>query len=123
MLDKVSQFGIPIANLQNELNPLVNQTEVLLQGKALGAFFTASRPLAKGKIIENPVICSIAEKYQKTPAQVALKWAIDKGNVAVIPNSRSKARMIENLQIFDIRLDVEDTRRIDGLNPLCIGPI
>lgn len=115
MLDNVSQFGIPIANLQNEFNPLANQPEVLLQGRALGAFFTASRPLAKGNIIKNPVICSIAEKYQKTPAQISLKWAIDKGNVAVIPNSRSRERMIENLQVFDIRLDVDDTRKIDGL--------
>ncbi len=122
MLDKISQFGIPIANLQNEFNPLANQPEVLQQGKRLGAFFTASRPLAKGKIVDNPVLCSIAAKYQKTPAQIALKWAIDKGNVAVIPNSRSKARMIENLKIFDIRLDVEDTRKIDSLNQLFSGP-
>ena len=69
----------------------------------------------RGGTFENPVIAEIAEKYQKTPAQVMLRWHIQRG-VVVIPKSTHIERMEENFNVFDFTLSDEDMKTIAELD-------
>ena len=69
----------------------------------------------KSKIIEEPILASIGKKYNKTPAQVILRWNIDLG-IVTIPKSITPERIRENLDIFDFELTAEDIAAIDALN-------
>jgi diketogulonate reductase-like aldo/keto reductase len=72
--------------------------------------------------LDDPVLKDLALKYGKTPAQIVLRWDLQKG-VITIPKSVRKERIIENSQIFDFQLTDEDMQRIDGLNQdLRLGP-
>ncbi len=72
-------------------------------------------PLARGKRWGDPVIAGLAQRYGKTPAQIMIRWALEKGFV-VIPKSVRRERIIENANVFDFALSPEDMRRLDGLN-------
>ena len=75
-------------------------------------------PLAQHRIkeiIENPVVKEIAEKYGKTPTQVALRYTVQRG-IVVIPKTTSKARMEENLDLFDFSLTEEDIEKLKALD-------
>jgi 2,5-diketo-D-gluconate reductase A len=65
--------------------------------------------------VDEPAIGVIAEKHQKSPAQVILRWHMQKGNVA-IPKSATPARIVENISIFDFELDESDMLAIDLLD-------
>ena len=67
------------------------------------------------EIIENPVVKEIAEKYGKTPTQVALRYTVQRG-IVVIPKTTSKARMEENLDLFDFSLTEEDIEKLKALD-------
>ena len=57
----------------------------------------------------------MAEKYKKTPAQIVLRWDIQRG-IITIPKSQKPERMKENFEIFDFEMNEEDIKEIDGLN-------
>lgn len=112
--------------LNNEVVPAVNQIEVhpfFPQAEAqavmeeYGIHMEAWGPLAEGKnnIFENEILKEIAEKHQKTVAQVILRWHIER-DVIIIPKSVRKERMQENLDIFDFSLDQHDMEKISTLN-------
>ena len=71
-------------------------------------------PLARGKLLNNETIKKIAEKYNKTPSQIILRWNIE-SNISVIPKSKTKERIEENINIFDFKLDREDIENINNL--------
>ncbi len=64
---------------------------------------------------DNPIIDEIAKKYGKTPAQVMLRWHIQRG-IVVIPKSTHIERMEENFNVFDFTLSDEDMKTIAGLD-------
>ena len=112
--------------LHNEVKPMVNQIETnpLFQQREANAFMRqegiqheAWAPFAEGRrdIFNNPTVKAIADRHGKTAAQVMLRWLNQRG-VVVIPKSVSKARMAENLDIFDFTLDDEDMRRMAVLD-------
>lgn len=112
--------------LHNEVKPMVNQIEtnpLLLQREANaflrqeGIQHEAWAPFAEGRrdIFNNPTVKAIAERHGKTAAQVMLRWLNQRG-VVVIPKSVSKARMAENLDIFDFTLDDGEMRRMAVLD-------
>ncbi len=112
--------------LHNEVKPMVNQIETnpLFQQREANAFMRqegiqheAWAPFAEGRrsIFNNPTVKAIAGRHGKTTAQVMLRWLNQRG-VVVIPKSVSKARMAENLDIFDFTLDDEDMRRMAVLD-------
>jgi 2,5-diketo-D-gluconate reductase A len=72
-------------------------------------------PLAKGRVLDDPVITELAASDGRTPAQVVLRWHLQLGNV-VIPKSVTPERIDENLQIFDFALTNEAVRRIEALD-------
>lgn len=107
-----------------EVVPMVNQIELhpLLSQKPLRDFCAeqnivveAWSPLGSGKILNNPEIKTIAEKYGKSVAQVILRWDLQHG-IVTIPKSVHKERIIENADVFDFELTKEDMAAIDALN-------
>jgi len=72
-------------------------------------------PLARGKKLDDHTVAEIARQYGKTPAQVLIRWALEKGMV-VIPKSIRRERIIENANIFDFSLSAADIQQLDGLN-------
>lgn len=86
----------------------------------LGVQPQAWAPFAEGLkgMFTEPVLQEIADKHGKTPAQVILRWNVQQG-VIVIPKSAHKARMAENLAIWDFALDKEDMEKIAALDKGC----
>lgn len=104
---------VPAIN-QIELHPLLPQEE-LRSFDALHTIVTeAWSPLARGRLLDDPIITGIAARVGKTPAQVVLRWHIQLGNV-VIPKSVTPARIVENLDVFDVELDDADMAAISSL--------
>ena len=112
--------------LHNEVKPMVNQIETnpLFQQREASAFMRqegiqheAWAPFAEGKrdIFNNPTVKAIADRHGKTAGQVMLRWLNQRG-VVVIPKSVSKARMAENMDIFDFTLDDGEMRRMAVLD-------
>lgn len=100
---------------QVEYHPHLSQAELLEFCRKEGIQLEAWAPLKRGRIIEEPVIVEIAEKYSKTPAQVVLRWDVQQG-VVTIPKSVTAHRIKENADIFDFSLTSEEIEKIDGLN-------
>jgi 2,5-diketo-D-gluconate reductase A len=107
-----------------EVTPVVNQIEVhpYLAQDDLRSFNAdheiiteAWSPIAQGKVLGDPTITRIAEKYGKTPAQVTLRWHVQRGDV-VFPKSVTRSRIQENIDVFDFELDGTDMGDITGLD-------
>jgi diketogulonate reductase-like aldo/keto reductase len=80
-----------------------------------GIVFEAYSPLARGRGLDHPTITSIAERVDRTPAQVMLRWAIQHGTV-VIPKSSRQDRIRSNAQLFDFELNDADVQSLDALD-------
>ncbi len=113
-LPAAREAGIEITVNQVEFHPLLYDEKILDYCSREQIVVTAYSPLARGEALENKIIREIAEKHRKTPAQVSLRWEIDKGTVP-IPKAASHAHQEENIDIFDFRLESEDIARIDGI--------
>ena len=107
---------IPAVN-QIELHPFFQREEELEILKEYGIAAQAWAPFAEGMngMFTNPVLVEIGKKYNKTAAQVVLRWTIER-NVSVIPKSVHKNRMEQNLAIWDFSLNEEDMKKIATLD-------
>ena len=107
---------IPAVN-QVELHPFFAQDNALAVMKEFSVQPEAWGPMAEGKhgIFTHPVLTNIGSKYNKTAAQTALRWNIQRG-VVIIPKSTHKERMEENLDIWDFQLSDEDMAAINALD-------
>jgi 2,5-diketo-D-gluconate reductase A len=109
---------------ETEIRPAVNQIEVhpYLAQDDVRAFDAdheivteAWSPIAQGKVLSDPAITAIAERLDRTPAQVVLRWHVQRGDV-VFPKSVSRERMQENFALFDFELGTEDMASLTGLD-------
>ncbi|HET7577646.1 MAG TPA: aldo/keto reductase [Bacillales bacterium] len=100
---------------QLEFHPLLIQEELREFCKAEQIQMEAWSPLAHGKLLEDPTLKEIGEKYGKTPAQVMIRWDLDHG-VVTIPKSSNPDRIKQNSEVFDFELTSEDLAKIDALN-------
>jgi 2,5-diketo-D-gluconate reductase A len=107
-----------------EVRPAVNQIEIhpYLAQDELRAFDAdheivteAWSPIAQGNVLDDPAIVAIAERLGRTPAQVVLRWHIQRGDV-VFPKSVNRNRMEENFAVFDFALGEGDMAAITGLD-------
>ncbi|MEU1176927.1 aldo/keto reductase [Streptomyces sp. NPDC005820] len=106
---------IPAVN-QIELHPHLQQHALREFHAEQGIATEAWSPLGQGKgLLEVPAIVAIAQKHNRTPAQVVLRWHLQVGNV-VIPKSVTPSRIRENIEVFDFSLDIEDLAAISALN-------
>jgi diketogulonate reductase-like aldo/keto reductase len=116
LLDQaISLCPEPLVTLQAEFHPYLDQSTLLAACKARGLILTAYCPLGRGGIINDPVLCEIAQRLRKTVAQVTLRWLVQKGNVAPIPRSSNPQRIADNINVFDFTLSPDDMTRIDAL--------
>jgi len=105
---------VPAVN-QIELHPYFLNAEVRAFDEQHGIATEAWSPIAQGEVLDDPVIEEIAASVGKTPAQVVLRWQIQRGNI-VFPKSTTPARIEENFQIYDFELDDDQLERIDALD-------
>jgi diketogulonate reductase-like aldo/keto reductase len=104
----------PMIN-QVEYHPRLIQKELRAFCKEQGIQFEAWSPLMQGKLLDNPTLQEIANKYGKSIAQVIIRWDLQNG-VVTIPKSIKEHRIIENSNVFDFELTKEDMEQIDSLN-------
>lgn len=104
----------PMVN-QVELHPRLSQKELLSYCLENDIQLEAWSPLMQGQLLEQPELKVIAEKYNRSVAQIILRWDLQNG-VVVIPKSTKEHRIIENANIFDFTLSDDDMKTIDDLN-------
>jgi 2,5-diketo-D-gluconate reductase A len=100
---------------QIEIHPYLTQNEVREFCAQYQIAVEAWSPLAQGLALDDPTIVSIAKQVGKTPAQVVLRWHIERGDI-IFPKSVTPARIRENIDIFDFELSGEDVEAITALN-------
>ncbi len=114
-----------------EINPMVDQVEYhpRLAQKELRAFcqengiqMEAWSPLMQGQLLDNPVLKELADRHQKSVAQVIVRWDLQNG-VVTIPKSTKEHRIVENADVFNFELSSEDMAKIDALHEgVRVGP-
>jgi 2,5-diketo-D-gluconate reductase A len=107
-------YVTPAVN-QIELHPLLNQSELRAVNAQHNVVTEAYSPLAVGRLLDNPTVTSIAGEYDRTPAQVLIRWSIQLGNV-VIPPSDNPERIAGNFDVFDFELTAAHMETLNGLN-------
>jgi len=107
-----------------EIRPAVNQIEIhpYLTQDGLRAFDAdheiateAWSPIAQGKVLDDPAVVRVAERVGRTPAQVTLRWHVQRGDI-VFPKSVTRSRIEENFALFDFELSEDDMRELTTLN-------
>ncbi|XP_013403318.1 uncharacterized protein LOC106168704 [Lingula anatina] len=123
----VSNFLIPhLEDLLEEcrIRPMVNQVEHHPYNNEKDLFqfckdnniqYEGYCPLAKGRILNEPIVVEIAQQHNKTPAQVLIRWSLQDG-IVTIPKSTKESRVLENCQVFDFNLDSVAMAILDNLH-------
>ena len=117
IMDLMIHNKITSAVNQIEVNPFQQQIETQKFLQDNGVQLEAWAPFAEGKnnIFQNEILLSIAAKYQKSVAQVILRWLVQRGMIALAKTTR-KERMMENISVFDFELSAEDMAAIATLD-------
>ena len=115
-LDKLAAGSktVPAVN-QIEVHPYLTNEDVRSYGQSHGIATEAWSPIAQGAVLDDPVITRIASAVGKTPAQVVLRWHIQRGDI-VFPKSVTPGRMRENFELFDFNLEAQDMADISALD-------
>lgn len=115
-LQRVLELGsvTPAVN-QIEIHPYLVQDELRQFGLAHEIATEAWSPIARGRVVADPVITRIAQEVGRTPAQVTLRWHIQRGDI-VFPKSSQRRRMEENFALFDFQLSAADMSAISALD-------
>jgi 2,5-diketo-D-gluconate reductase A len=100
---------------QIELHPYLLNDEVRTYGEQHGVATEAWSPIAQGGVLDDPVITAIADRLDRTPAQVVLRWHIQRNSI-VFPKSTTLSRIEENFRLFDFELEADDVDRISALD-------
>lgn len=111
----VDATGEPPAVNQVELHPWLQQRELRAVHAELGIATEAWSPLARGRVLEDPVLRGIAGAHGVSVAQVVVRWHLAEGNI-VIPKASSPERIRENADVFGFELTEAERERIAGLD-------
>ena len=103
---------------QIEFHPGWMQPETVSFCEEHGILVEAWSPLGSGKLLSDPALVALAEKYNRSTAQICLRWCLQKGKLP-LPKSTTPSRIEENLRLFDFQISKEDSDLIDGL--ACVG--
>jgi 2,5-diketo-D-gluconate reductase A len=105
---------VPAVN-QIELHPYLLNEEVRAYGESQGIATEAWSPIAQGQVLDDPVITEIASSLDRTPAQVVLRWHVQRNSI-VFPKSSTPERIAENFALFDFELDDAAMERLSSLD-------
>ncbi len=106
---------IPFVTNQVEFHPYLYQKELLDFAKARNILLTAYCPIVRGKTLDDPILKHIADQYNKTPAQISLRWLLQH-RLAVIPMSTNPTHQKQNLDLFDFQLSPAEMSQINALH-------
>jgi 2,5-diketo-D-gluconate reductase A len=117
LADLVAKAEIKPAINQIEINPFFQEPELQKATEKSGVQVESWAPFAEGRkgLFTNKVLVEIGKKYNKTAAQVTLRWLIQRG-IIVIPRTSNQAYMKENLNVFDFKLNKADMQQISTLD-------
>jgi diketogulonate reductase-like aldo/keto reductase len=110
----VERAEVPPAVNQIEFNPFRFSAATLEAHRRCGVVLEAYSPLGRGRALDHPVVGEVARRVGRTPAQVLVRWAVQRG-LPTIPKSSRGERIVENRQVFDFALSSEDMARLDSL--------
>jgi diketogulonate reductase-like aldo/keto reductase len=118
-LDEVDELlGVaserPVVN-QVQFSPFEYRRRLLEGCEERGITLEAYSPLGTGRHLDDRVVAEIAQRVGRTPAQVLIRWCLQKGTI-VLPKSTHRERIEENAQVFDFELSDEDMAGLDGLD-------
>ncbi len=105
---------VPMVN-QMEFHPYIIQQGLIDYCRELNIQYEGWSPFMRGRIFEIDLFRALSQKYQKSIAQIALRWSLQKGVIA-IPKSSRKDRIISNADIFDFEISMDDMNHIDKLD-------
>lgn len=105
----------PICTNQVEYNPYTDQSDLLEYCIDHDIMLTAYSPLAKGRVVDDETLATIGDRYDKSPAQVALRWLVQQPQVAAIPKASSRTHLDANLSVFDFELTDDEMADIFDL--------
>ena len=111
----LENFDIVPAVNQVEFHPFLYQQNLLQFCEKNRVQVEAYSPLTRGKRLTHPKLSKIAKKYDKTSAQILIRWSLQHGLIA-IPKSIHEERIRENCEVFDFQLEAEDMELFDSLN-------
>lgn len=114
--EAVALSAQPLACNQIENHPYLNQDRVMAACRRHGLAVVSYCPLARGAdLFAEPAIAAAAARLGRTPAQIVLRWHVQRPGVVAIPRSSNPARIAENLAVFDFALDDDEMAAIDAL--------
>jgi diketogulonate reductase-like aldo/keto reductase len=105
----------PLITNQLEYHAYLPQDRMLAALKKHGMILTAYCPVARGELLDDPVLHEIAKTHGKTTAQVALRWLIQQPMVTAVPRALTEEHIAENLDVFDFALSDDEMRRVSAL--------
>jgi 2,5-diketo-D-gluconate reductase A len=111
----VEQTGVVPAVNQIEVHPYFTNEAARAATLRHGAAVEAWSPLARGDVLDDPVVAGIAARHGKKPSQVVLRWHLERGDI-VFPKSTHEERMRENFNLFDFTLTPEEVAEISALD-------
>jgi 2,5-diketo-D-gluconate reductase B len=103
---------VPLLADQVQFHPYYPHRKLLAYCQEEDVLLTAYSPLARGGLLADDVLRDLADRYEVTPAQVGLRWAVQHRNVAAIPKSSSADHLAENIDIFDFGLSQAEMDRV-----------
>ena len=119
LLDEaVSRSDEPIVTNQCEYHPHLDQSKVLEACRKHGVAFVSYCPLGRGAVggvLSEPAVQEMAERYERTPAQVILRWHLQQPNVIAVPKSGNPKRIVENFNVTGFELSDADMKTLSGL--------
>ena len=113
--DLLADAEVPPAANQVEFHPFLVQKELLEYGREKNIRHEAWSPLTRAQRLDDPAIQELAAKYQKSPAQILIRWDIQLG-VVTIPKSIHRERIEENSRVFDFELEQQDVDKLLALD-------
>lgn len=113
--EAVAKCSEPLVTNQIEYHAYLRQDKVLAACARHGMIVTCYAPLARGRLLDDPVLIEIGAAHGKTAAQVALRWLIQQPQVAVVPRALEFSEIQEDIDLFDFELTEAEMARIGAL--------
>ncbi len=111
----MAETGVVPAVNQIEVHPYFTNEAARAAGARHGVATEAWSPIAKGAVTKDATIVAIAERLGRTPAQVTLRWHLQRGDI-VFPKSMRRQRMAENFDLFGFELGADDVAALSALD-------
>lgn len=115
MQESAPLSAAPIVTNQVEFHPYLDQSRLLTAAREAGTSLTAYYAMADGRVINDPAIRAIGQKYGKSNAQIVLRWLIQQPGVIALSKTANVKRVAENFAIFEFTLTAEDMATIHAL--------